>query len=101
MIQQYGNYTVKETSYGTYSVWRHDQPVDEFKNYNEARKKAKALSEAENPAQSKIDINNRLVELWRKAGMPVVDDYFMTLPVSSIRKEIARMEKALVREGKL
>jgi hypothetical protein len=101
MDKSYGNYVVRKTSCGTYSVTRQGQLVDEFKSYGEARKKAKALSEAEHPAQSKIDLNNRLVSLWRKAGLPVVDDYFMPIPVSSIRKEIARMEKALVREGKL
>lgn len=88
------------------SVWLDGGLVDEIGGPNHharAKKKARLLDEMLNPSPEKRELNARLVALSNRAyGERVCgDNLYLAWPVKDIKKEIARLEGALKREGKL
>jgi hypothetical protein len=61
-------------------------------HFAKACKKATLWHEADNPSQEKIELNRKLVALTNKNTRLVSDDYYLSLPLKEMKKEILRLE---------
>lgn len=98
-------YTVKQHEHSS-SVCLGGDLVDEIAGPNHharAKRKARLLGEMLSPSPEKRELNARLVALTNRAyGERVAgDNLYLAWPVKDIKKEIARLEGALKREGKI